>query len=112
VNVLPATKGRDSIVQGIQYVQDQRISITRRSINGIDEYMRYLWQQDKDGRVLNVPIDIWNHFLDAVRYGFDALREQKTKVATFEPVDSVTGYGTRISKGYQPTSKGYRPHAR
>jgi phage terminase large subunit len=77
VNVLATTKGPDSVRQGIQYVQDQRISITKRSINGIKEYRNYLWETDKDGRILNTPIDLWNHFLDATRYGFESLRPKK-----------------------------------
>jgi len=77
INVLGATKGRDSVNQGIQYVKDQRISITKRSVFTIKEYRNYLWDKDKDERVLNVPIDLWNHAMDAIRYGFDALRPKK-----------------------------------
>jgi len=77
VNVLPTVKGRDSIVQGIQYVQDQQISITKRSTNGIKEYRNYMWKTDKEGKILNVPIDMWNHFMDATRYGFESLRPKK-----------------------------------
>lgn len=77
VNALPATKGAGSIMQGIQYVQQQRISITKRSINGIKEYRNYLWDTDRDGRVLNKPIPLWDHFMDATRYGFDALRGRR-----------------------------------
>lgn len=74
VNVLPCVKGRDSIQQGIQYVQDQRISITRRSINGWKEYQNYLWKTDPNGRIINVPEEIFNHFMDATRYGFDSFK--------------------------------------
>src|SRR5690606_12925356 len=76
VSILPCTKGRDSIQQGIQYVQNQRISVTKRSLNISKEYRNYLWQTDKDGKYLspNVPIDIFNHCMDAIRYGFDGLR--------------------------------------
>lgn len=77
VNILPVKKGKDSVVQGIQYVQDQRVSITKRSTNGIKEYRNYMWETDKDGKILNVPIDMWNHFLDASRYGFESLRPRK-----------------------------------
>lgn len=80
IGILPVVKGKDSIVQGIQYVQDQRISITKRSINGIKEYRNYMWQTDKDGRILNKPIDLWNHFMDATRYGFDSLRPKQKHV--------------------------------
>jgi len=77
VNVIGVVKGKDSVNQGIQYVRDQQISITKRSINGLKEYRNYLWLKDKDERVLNVPVDLWNHFMDALRYGFDALRPKK-----------------------------------
>lgn len=74
VNVIPAVKGKDSVNQGIQYVQDQQISVTKRSTNLIKEYRNYMWAEDKDGKLLNKPIDMFNHILDGVRYGFDSLR--------------------------------------
>jgi phage terminase large subunit len=74
VSILPAVKGKDSVNQGIQFVQDQRISVTKRSINLIKEYRNYLWETDKDGKILNKPIDIWNHAMDATRYGLDTYR--------------------------------------
>jgi len=89
VNVIPVTKGRDSVMQGIQYVQDQKISITKRSVNGIKEYRNYLWDTDKEGRGLNKPIDIWNHFLDATRYAFEGLRSTATIVHAYKPAAMV-----------------------
>ena len=89
VNVIPVTKGRDSVVQGIAYVKDQKISVTKRSVNGIKEYRNYLWQTDRDGRILNVPIDMWNHFLDATRYGFEGLRATSQVIHSFKPKDMV-----------------------
>lgn len=76
VNVLPAQKGQGSVLQGIQFVQQQRISVTKRSTNLIKEYRNYLWQTDKDGRIINEPGVIFNHMMDAVRYGLDSYREQ------------------------------------
>lgn len=73
INILPVTKGKDSVNQGIQMVQEKRISITKRSTNGIKEYRNYMWQKDKDGIVINTPVDAFNHFLDAARYGFESL---------------------------------------
>lgn len=73
VPIQAVTKGRDSIQQGIQFVQDQRISVTKRSVNLLKEYRNYLWDEDKDGRPLNKPIDMWNHAMDAIRYGFNSL---------------------------------------
>jgi phage terminase large subunit len=90
VNILPCIKGQGSVNQGIQYVQDQRISITQRSVNGIKEYRNYMWDTDRDGNILNKPIDLWNHFLDAVRYGFDGLRGTSTVVHAFKPKDMLS----------------------
>jgi phage terminase large subunit len=73
VNILPAQKGKGSVNQGIQVVQSQRISVTKRSVNIIKEYRNYLWLTDKDGRVLNVPEDGFNHAMDAGRYAMETL---------------------------------------
>lgn len=73
VNVQPSLKGIGSVLKGIQYVQQQRVSISKRSINGLKEYRNYLWQTDKDGKITNEPDVIWNHFLDAVRYSINSL---------------------------------------
>lgn len=42
INILGVMKGKDSVRQGIQYVQDQRISVTKRSVNVIREYRNFL----------------------------------------------------------------------
>src|SRR3990167_358843 len=69
INILPSPKGPGSVQQGIQYVQGERISVTKRSVNVIKEYRNYLWQTDKDGKILNVPEHHFSHSLDAIRYG-------------------------------------------
>lgn len=74
VSAMPVKKGRDSVNQGIQHVQEQRISVTSRSVNTIKEYRNYFWMVDKDGRILNKPQDIWNHSMDAIRYALSTLR--------------------------------------
>lgn len=71
VNILPCVKGKDSIRQGIQFVQDQRISYTKRSGNISREYNNYLWQVDKNGKIINIPEAGFDHILDAVRYALD-----------------------------------------
>lgn len=77
VQILPAVKGTGSINTGIQFVQDQKISYTARSKNLKTEYENYAWVVNKDGEVLNVPIDNYNHALDAVRYGLNSILEPK-----------------------------------
>jgi len=79
IGALPAQKGPGSILQGIQYVQDQKISVTKRSINLLKEYRNYLWQTDKEGRTINVPEGGFDHALDAIRYGLESLRPSVKK---------------------------------
>lgn len=91
-NILPATKGRDSVAQGIQFIQGQKISITKRSTDGLKEYRNYLWKTDKDGKILNVPEDLFNHFMDAMRYGFDSLRPQEVEAEEDLPEEDYGGF--------------------
>ena len=73
INIVGAEKGTDSVVNGIQLVQDQRMSVTKRSINIIKEYRNYLWETDKDGKILNIPEHIFSHSMDAIRYATSSL---------------------------------------
>lgn len=66
--VEPSVKGKDSINNGIQILKRYRINVTRRSMGIIKEMKRYKWKVDKNGEMMNVPIDVWNHGIDAIRY--------------------------------------------
>lgn len=71
VLITGASKGPGSVLQGITYVQAQRISLTKRSINVIKDYRNYLWMTDRNGRILNEPEHEYSHGMDAIRYGLD-----------------------------------------
>jgi len=73
INIMPAKKGQGSVNQGIQAIQDLAISVTRRSPNVLKEYRNYVWFMNKDGVILNQPIDMWCDAMDAIRYGFGSL---------------------------------------
>lgn len=73
VMIQPALKGQGSLSKGIAYVQDQRISMTKRSLNIIKEYRNYLWQTDKEGKIINVPDVGFDHSMDAIRYAINSL---------------------------------------
>jgi len=90
LTILAAQKGPGSVNQGIQYVQGQRISVTKRSLNIIKEYRNYMWLRDKDGKITNVPVPIWDHTMDAIRYGMDSFKN--TKVWKPNDVGGVTPY--------------------
>lgn len=68
LSIKPSIKGKDSVLHGIQFVQEQQISVTKRSLNIIKEYRNYLWQRDRDDKIINVPEEVFNHAMDAVRY--------------------------------------------
>jgi phage terminase large subunit len=67
---VPVIKGKDSINYGIQLIQEQPFKVTSRSSNLIKELQNYVWSKDKEGNLLSIPIDTWNHGLDALRYLF------------------------------------------
>ena len=67
-NIKPAKKGADSIRLGIDIMRRYKINITKNSINTIKEFRNYKWKQDKNGQTLPVPVDAFNHSVDAVRY--------------------------------------------
>ncbi|MBS4879774.1 MAG: PBSX family phage terminase large subunit [Firmicutes bacterium] len=69
--ITPARKGRDSINNGIQYIQDYRIVIHPRCVNFLTEISNYTWAEDKFGGKLNAPIDTFNHLMDAMRYALE-----------------------------------------
>lgn len=81
LTILPAVKGKDSVVHGINYIQGQRISVTKRSLNLIKEYRRYLWIMDKDGKIINEAADIFNHAMDAMRYAITSIKNPNKMTA-------------------------------
>ena len=65
-----ARKGKDSVNNGIDYLQDYQIIVHPRCVNFITEIGNYAWDTDtKTGKRLNVPLDDFNHLMDAMRYG-------------------------------------------
>lgn len=77
VNVLGANKGAGSINQGIAFIQGQRISYTKRSINLAKEYRNYMWMKDKTtDKFINKAQDFMNHLLDPARYALESYLPQ------------------------------------
>ena len=88
VNLIPVVKGKDSVKQGIQYVQDQKISVTERSVNLIKEYRNYLWKTDKNGQIINEPEGGLDHALDAVRYRLSSMKPQREAKKSYKSNNS------------------------
>ena len=66
-----AEKGRDSVANGIQKIQDFHIIIHPRCVNFLTEISCYSWEQDKSGKAINKPVDDYNHLMDAMRYAME-----------------------------------------
>lgn len=92
INAVAVPKGQGSVNHGIQFVQSQRISITKNSLNLRKAYNNYMWKTDKDGNQLDVPDHYMSDLLDAVRYGFEGLRPKKVDERTPEAAISSLIY--------------------
>jgi phage terminase large subunit len=78
LNVVPSHKGKDSVRTSIQLVQDQPISVTRRSFNILKEQRNYMWLVDKNGKVLNEEDPgCANHHMAGIRYALSTLGRLK-----------------------------------
>ena len=77
--VLPCTKGKDSIVYGINLINQNKIYITSRSKNLIKELQSYTWTKDREGNTVNKPIDAFNHCIDAARYAITSQLQTPNK---------------------------------
>ncbi len=70
ISMLPSTKGKGAVSQRIAFVQEQRISYTKRSVNIKKEYNNYVWKTDKNGNIIpNEPEHAFSHSMDAIGYG-------------------------------------------
>lgn len=72
INIIGAEKGPGSVLQGIQFVQGQKISVTKTSTKTIEAYRKYLWAVDRSGRTVLVPDDTnheWSNAMDCLIEG-------------------------------------------
>lgn len=79
--IKPATKGKGSILQGLQKLQQYRIVINPSCSNTLVQFQNYSWTKDKSGEYVNQPIDKFNHCIDALRYSLQCA-EIKAKLKT------------------------------
>ena len=101
ITVIDATKGKGSVSQGIQFVQAQKCSYTKRSVNIKKEYENYAWATDKDGNSINEPNHLYSHAMDAIRYGMQI----KSNVEPYVPYVQLPyeAPGLQTSTEIQPT---------
>lgn len=79
VNALECKKGAGSVESGIKYMQSfKKIVIHPTCPNTASEFRNYEWKTDKNGDYLAMPIDAFNHAIDAIRYALNDLIGQDT----------------------------------
>lgn len=87
-NIHPATKGKDSVMWGLDLMKQYKIKITKRSTNLIKEFRNYTFAKDKEGKALNAPIDAWNHGIDAARYAVSMTQRNLHEYKTLNTIDN------------------------
>jgi len=84
-NIYPTKKYQGSVKDGIDAVLRMKLKITSRSVNTLKEIRGYRRKEDKDGRVLEEPIEINDHAMDAIRY-FVKGQAERFGYATASPI--------------------------
>lgn len=91
VSVIGCQKGPGSVKQRIQYVQGQKISITKRSVNLIKSYRNFMWKTDKEGKILNEYDHFWSDGMMAASYGMEGFKPyEEEEIESYETVTNFT----------------------
>ena len=87
VNIEPTEKGKDSVIHGIQWIQQYELIVDERCFKVREELENYTWQKDKKtGEYINEPVDTFNHTIDAIRYGLNKyIKGVKTPTVVKKP---------------------------
>jgi phage terminase large subunit len=79
INATPAVKGPGSVLFGVKWLQKQTILVDPRCVEIIQEFRKYKYREDKNGKVLPEPVDRDNHWIDGLRYALEHIMVE-TKV--------------------------------
>lgn len=66
--IVKSRKGKDSVLNGIQKIQNYELIIHPRCVNFLQEISVYQWAKDRFDRYTGKPEDNNNHLMDAMRY--------------------------------------------
>ena len=99
ISIVPVSKtksgSKNFVAWSIELVQEQRISMTSRSVNLIHAYRNYLWEVDRDGHILNVPCHDFSDPMDALRYAFVSLLKKPLVVGAVQSSPVLPYYNDR-----------------
>ncbi len=96
VTAQPASKGRDSVLHGIQWLQQQNIVIDSRCVNTQNEFRQYQWKKDAGGNAMRQPVDRHNHIIDALRYAYE--QDAQEQVISWRNLDDVGRVDNYVNK--------------
>lgn len=83
-NAIPAIKGPNSVFDGIVIMKQYPINVHQYSFNIIDEFESYIWKwDDKENKATDIPVDMFNHSLDAIRYVIQTHGKRYWKVPVY-----------------------------
>jgi phage terminase large subunit len=71
VNIYGAKKGKDSVMFGIQWLQQHTIIVDKNCVNMRNELSQYKWREDSAGNAIRQPVDRNNHLIDGLRYAYE-----------------------------------------
>lgn len=81
--IRPAKKGKDSIIQGIAFMQQYQLMVDDRCVKTIEELENYTYKKDRQsGEYTNEPVDAYNHEIDAIRYALSEINGMASPKAT------------------------------
>lgn len=81
--IRPAKKGKDSIIQGLSFMQQYHLVVDDRCVKTIEELENYTYKKDKQsGEYTNEPVDSYNHEIDAIRYALSEINGMASPKAT------------------------------
>ncbi len=86
ISALPARKGPDSLLHGIQWLRAQEIIVDPRCRHFIRKLTLYQWKRDRQGNTLPVPEDQNNHLIDALRYALEDEMNARFAAVSARPV--------------------------
>ena len=77
LNAKPSVKGKNSIKDGIDLIKSRKLYITKDSVNLNKELKMYKWKEDINHNPTDIPVDVNNHCIDALRYSLSEIRLNK-----------------------------------
>ena len=110
LTMMNATKGKGSVSQGIDFVQAQRMSITKRSVNVIKSYRNYCFIRDKNDKITNEPDHLWSDGMDSVRYGMQIKQTLTPYVPYVQLPYEAPGLQTSQEIDPTPAPMPFTPH--